>query len=502
MQKDSFVATGQQQALVARALDSDYMLQVFRQQLPALSSVPIQVLACRARGVKSRAALKQNKVKITYRLTIQSDEAQQWNHALLGTLPVSEEFLSGELLSYCRAAEGHPLATPFVRLATYIPQLALAVHFFPVDRDLPALIALTSHGNGSIVAPYLASRRKEAALELGPRAEAGDMDVRWELVRYKPANRAVLRITVRQQEEDLVSGGQSVPAPQPPGENTRGAEQVIYAKIFADQRGAAIYEDMQALWQLSQRCHVFRVPQPLGYDAGYQTFFMAEAPGSRVLAEWIEQIEKHDASTPALNRVERCLDVVAEALAELHHSDLRPRETRSFRSELARLRQDMQLLRGRDPQLAGEIDRVLARLDHHAIDNEMLVPCHGGFRPKQLVGDEQSLTLLDFDGLTFAHPALDAAGFLCRLRKEPIFQPGKLQPLERLAEQFRRAFLAQHPEVQPRHLALYEALGLTEVGVRSFLHPDRTDQVAREVQNLIRAAHLLLDGLESECNPG
>ena len=55
------------------------------------------------------------------------------------------------------------------------------------------------------------------------------------------------------------------------------------------------------------------------------------------------------------------------------------------------------------------------------------MPCHGGFRHKQLVGNDEYLTLLDWDGLTLAHPALDAASFLCRLRHAPITQPGKAQ---------------------------------------------------------------------------
>ena len=145
--------------------------------------------------------------------------------------------------------------------------------------------------------------------------------------------------------------------------------------------------------------------------------------------------------------------------------------------------QGLELIRPGSPELARDIEHILERLQKCTPPHELLVPCHGGFRHKQLVGNDEYLTLLDWDGLTLAHPALDAASFLCRLRHAPITQPGNARALEGLAEVFRRAFLAREPEVSPHELALYETLVLMDLALRAL----RT----RSVENALLSTHIV-----------
>ena len=70
-----------------------------------------------------------------------------------------------------------------------------------------------------------------------------------ELLHYKPGRRGVLKFTVR------LSGATSKPH-----------QRVVFGKLFADDRGAAIYRDMQTLWEVSRRSVCLRIPEPLGYD--------------------------------------------------------------------------------------------------------------------------------------------------------------------------------------------------------------------------------------------
>ena len=79
------------------------------------------------------------------------------------------------------------------------------------------------------------------------------------------------------------------------------------------------------------------------------------------------------------------------------------------------------------PALAREIERVLEQLQTRVPHNERLVPCHGAFRHKQLVGNDQYLTLLDWDGLILANPALDAASFLCPTAPHADYRAGQGQ---------------------------------------------------------------------------
>ena len=125
---------------MARALDVAFMLLIFQRELPAMADTPIRVIMCRARAGKTRAALPQRKLRVTYHLVVESGEGQQRHYDLWGTLPVTPAFLSPELLECCRAAQGHPAVVPFARLAAYIPELHLGVQFLPVDLALPALL--------------------------------------------------------------------------------------------------------------------------------------------------------------------------------------------------------------------------------------------------------------------------------------------------------------------------------------------------------------------------
>jgi len=94
--------------LMVRALDAAFMLQIFRHKLPVLADTPIRVMGCRAHAGKARSALQQRKLRVIYHVFVESVESQKRHYKLLGTLPVTPEFLSPELLECCRAAQGHP----------------------------------------------------------------------------------------------------------------------------------------------------------------------------------------------------------------------------------------------------------------------------------------------------------------------------------------------------------------------------------------------------------
>jgi hypothetical protein len=452
-----------------RALDMAFMLQIFQRELPALADTPIQVVECRASVGKTRSALKQKKLRVTYHVVVESVEGQKRHYNLLGILPVTSAFLSPELLESCRTAQGHPAVVPFARLATYVPELQMGVQFLPVDLALPALIEATQPDCRRLVAPFIPECQNGSTLE----------QIDSELLRYKPGTRCVLKFTLRLSD---ATGNL--------------CQQVVFGKLFADDRGAAIYRDMQTLWEASRRSGCLRVPEPLGYDPERHMLVMAEAHGTRDLNTWIKCLEAEQPLPPGvdLSRLERCMAMVTEALSELHRSGVRPRESRTFYKELADACKDLALIRHEHPELAREIEGVLERLQTRLPQNERLVPCHGAFRPEQLMGNDEYLILLDWDGLTLAHPALDAASFLCRLRHVLITQPGKASQLESLAEVFRREFCAREPAVPQRELALYEALGLMDLALRALRNSKRKEHIVTHTDCLVAEAERLLDG--------
>jgi hypothetical protein len=344
----------------------------------------------------------------------------------------------------------------------------MGIQFLPVDLTLPALLEATRPDGARLGASFIPECQNGATLEQSHS----------ELLHYKPGNRCVLKFTVH------LSGADS---------NLH--QRVVYAKIFADDRGAAIYRDMQTLWEVTRRSHCLHIPEPLGYDAECRMIVIAEAPGQHDLDVWIKCLEKQQPLPPGvdLGRLERCMAVVAEALSELHHSEIHPKKSRTFHDTLTNECKDLEITRHGHPELAREIERVLEQLRTRMPHNERLMPCHGAFRHQQLVGNDRHLTLLDWDGLTLAHPALDAASFLCRLRRAPITEPGKASELEWLAEIFRREFLAREPEVSRRELALYEALVLADSALRASRRSRRKEHVIAHIHHLVAEAERLLD---------
>lgn len=460
------------QPLMARALDTAFMLRIFQRELPALADTPIQVIGCRAHAGKARSALKQRKLRVTYHVSVECGEGQKRHYTLLGTLPVAPDFLHPALLECCRAAQGHPAVVPFDRLATYLPELHMGVQFLPVDLALPALIEATRPDGGRLGLPFIPECQNGATPQ-----QTGS-----ELLHYKPGRRGVLKFTVR------LCGAGSHPQ-----------QRVVFGKLFADHRGAAIYRDMRALWDVARRSGCLRIPEPLGYDAKRRMLVIAEAPGQQDLNVWIKCLEEQH-PLPAdvdLGRLQRCMAVVAEALSEVHRAAIHPRKSRTFQDALANACQDLELVRHGHPELARDIAPLLARLQTRVPPYERLVPCHGAFRHKQLVGNDEYLTLLDWDGLTLAHPALDAASFLCRLRRAPITAPGKASALEGLAEVFRGEFLAREPEVSRGELALYEALLLTDAALRASRRPRHKEHVMAHIHRLVAEAQRLLDRQEN-----
>jgi hypothetical protein len=473
----ALVATSNPSNIVDRALDPDFMLRIFQQELPVLADVPVRLKACRVRVDKTRAAVGLARVQVRYWVAGESN-GQHWERVLLGTLPVTPAFLNCELLQHCRAAQGHLAVEPFQRLAVFIPQLQMVAQFFPIDVALPSLMAVTQADCGRLLGRFIPEYRAGATIQ----------ETQWKLVHYKPGERCVLKYTVRLSSAAAAS-----------------FHRTVYAKIFSDDSGAAIHGIMQDLWRTLHHSVCLRMPQPYGYDPTHRMLVMAEVPGDRDLKLWVKCLEAGQPLPPGVDmaRLARCMAVAAEALAELHRSDIRPQAVVTFRATLQQQRKGLGKIRRHIPDLAAEVERAQQRLEAAALHNEPLVPSHGAFRHKQLLGNDECLTFIDFDDLTLAHPAWDAACFLGWLRLEALKQPGEASEaaLEHLAQVFRQEFLRRESEVAPHHLAAYEALVLTKIALRTlrgFLWPGRAAQVGRHVRGLIAGAHRLLDGTSAD----
>ena len=451
---------GERRELFERLVDRHHMLEVFQRTLPRLSTAPVRVTSCRLKQRRRRVALREERLELVYRVGVELPDGSERVYVLLGTAPEPAEFADA---ARARVLSDHPELAPFESAAAYVPELELALRFFPLDPALPALAELTGARGAALVAPHLAECRAGAAL----------LGIECELRQYKPFKRAVLRVVARLAD---------------------GRSRALYVKMFADQRGADTYRELRPLYVATQQlapraARGLCLPEPLGYDGELGMLFLAEAAGQRDLTEWLKCLGKGQPLPGGVDlaRLEQCVTVAAQAAADLRHSGIRPRRKRTFEDELARLHRDLATLGAKVPAeaLVGA-RKLVAGLERLAPTDTGLVPVHGCFRHKQMVGDEHGLSVIDWDGLCLGQPGLDAATFVCRLERSLDGPAGSAREFARLADAFRREFLARCGDVSARELALCEALVRTQDLLRAFRRP--LDESTRQVQTLARAA--------------
>lgn len=471
----------EQRELFERVLDTEQMLAVLRRELPALADGEIRVKACKAKASKSRKSIRQGRLVVVYKVELEVD-GEPRELVLLGVAPAPPELRDGELEQLRRELGAHPWAAPFRELALHVHELQLALLFFPLDPVLPALAEITGRQGAQLLAAALPECR----------AGAHVVALECDLVRYKPLDRAVVKL-------DVKLGATLRGAPS-------GAERrVAYAKFFADDQGAAHYRNLTALWSTARSATCLRLPEPLGYDATRRMLLMSEAPGERDLSRWIKCLERGEPLPPGVDppRLDHCARIVARALHELQASGVRPELRRTFRHELTRVQADRDLLLGgaHQQELRTRADRLIARLEALAPAQERLVPAHGCYRHKQMIGDERSLAFIDWDGFSLANPALDAATFLGRLCREPRRRPGSAPLLLHMGATFRGEFLADRSELTA-DLALYEGLVLTEQMLRALRRPGDRAETVREIELLSAAATEMLDRVDGAPQTG
>jgi len=458
-----------------RLFDPEHMLAVFRRELPPLADGPIHVATCSVRPGRSDKPFKKGQMQLVYRVGIQVGAEAPREYRLLGLSPAGIGFPWPDRAGTEERLRDHPAVRPFRQLSLQIEDLQLALFLFPLDPALPGLATITGSGGARWLASFLPECRAGAKVER----------IDCELSHYKPFNRAVLRVRAALSRLDA-------PA----------SERTVYVKVFYDDKGAAQHRDLASLWSVAQQSASLRVPEPLGYDPEQRLLVMSEATGERSLNDWVRLLRKGQ-PLPAgtdLERVERCVRIAARALHDLQRSGLRPDERYTFSDELTHLRRDWKLLRpepGTHAEAVMLFERLQRRLEALAPVDEPLVPAHGEYRHQQLVGDERSLTLIDWDSYCLANPVMDAARFLARFRRDGARCPDGAPEFGRLVEAFREEFLGPRPEVAA-HLALYEGLHVTKLLLRCFGHASRGEDMTRLVQVLATVAEELLDRAEAD----
>jgi ABC-type multidrug transport system fused ATPase/permease subunit len=397
---------------------------------------------------------------LRYRLELRRrGDAETVEHLVAGrlflTAEAAEKWLSRvEVLA--RQADGRDDLRAFPRPALLVRDLRLVLHAFPLDPALPGLVPATDPAELlELLGPRLTSAVPGLLLQ----------GCRIEPVRYG-RDSAVLRY-------ELAWRIQS---------NLRGLKQVMYGKVYADQRGRLVGPAVTALRQDrpngSGPSLPFQVPRFQAYLPDVGLALLEAAVGSPLLPDLIRARWGVAAGpTNGIPTVEEAVAACARIAAALHRSSIPVGAPRTLAGETDDVRTAVDALATMAPALAASLHRNLATVGGSALDAPGPVGvAHGDFHPSQVLFDGPTTRLVDFDTVCLAEPALDLGQFTAHLavavRTAQDAAGGTPDGAEDLGSAFLREYLRHSPGSDPDVLfprvAAYRTVALARLAVRSW----------------------------------
>ena len=357
------------------------------------------------------------------------------------SLTLDEQALNGsQILFTTSQAQQSPLAAQPSGVLR-IDELGLSVQAFPADTSLPALAASCDTTNNTSLFH---------ALEVAAQAQL--QDDAWQLiaasaepVRYKPANRCVIRYRLHL-EHSATAAQKSL---------------TIFGKVYANpQQARTVQAFIQQLYDEQHLLHgTSFLPRPLGtLDTLGLTLNEAVQPpdpsheeakhdvwqhlrtGTRALQPHLERGRGGEITEIVLPEEE--LILTAQALAELHTGAVYPNKNapRTGAKEAKRALERAELIASRNPQHAEQTRQLAAQLAPRLtqLRPDAYRPAHGGFKASQLLFHSHRVFIVDFDGFCCADPALDVGYFLAYLRPSGLWyhRPGMRQWFAGVAQLF------------------------------------------------------------------
>lgn len=378
-------------------------------------------------------------------------------------------YLHGRLAPLATKLKGRPEIAPFAGSPlgplALIDELNMVVSVFPLDGELPALIAATDRQR---MAQFFDETLPETD---GQRfvVEACTIDAG----HYGRQHRCVLRYTV---------DGHWVDAKQ---QLVRPESLVVYGKVAADDRCKVVGMALNALhWHMARvkSSRRFVLPRIVGYQPKLRLIMLEAIPGTPRIPQLIQAqlAGKAEPRRGALTLTQALHDC-AQVAAALHQTVIKVDKPRTFADELAYLQGYLPATQEFSLALAMQLQHALRRLQRYAEQTEPLplTLSHGDFTYTQLLFDEESCGLVDFDTVCEAEPALDLGQFLAYLRlaaHKAQKSSTTVAPLafDELCEHFISTYLqaADYPPVLAHQLrarvAAYEMISLMRIALHSW----------------------------------
>jgi len=486
---------------ICTAFDTDVMQSYLQTALVGEANGQFKIVRCKA---GKASLLAGDGCLLRYSLHLEDTMKNEHRTSLVlarifSTAEEAEIYLRQRLVPLVAQMQGRPEIEPFANPVAFLDDLNMVLSVFPIDGELPALIASTDQQQ---MRSFLHSALTNAVGNNPTDTVAIDACA-IEAGHYGRQHRCVLRYEVKGRrlnstaiDTGLDDDGTNTAGTDNESANNESANnesadqlhQVIYGKVAADDRCkivGAVLTSLQRRLQVQTKRR-FRIPRIRGYWPATGLILLEAIPGKPQISELLHaRLTGDDGSSTFPISLEEAIQDCAQVAAALHQVDMAFSENRTFDSELAELQELMTPVQDFSLALSIQLQHTVRRLQSYAETTETLPFCfsHGDYTYTQLIFDEQTCGLVDFDTVCQAEPALDLGQFLAYMRlaarKAKAGTPAADESfteadVERLGDTFidiysrAAGYSAENTEQLRRRIAAYEVISLMRITLHSW----------------------------------
>lgn len=289
-----------------------------------------------------------------------------------------------------------------------------------------------------------------------------DSQLKITVVRYKPERRVVLRCDARAKNR----------------ESNQKKRVNLYIRIYADDLGERVYEIQKSLYQLSLSQNELIIAKPVCYLNDRKLFIM-ESIGRKLL---MDEIMK--GNTAALR-------LTATALSLLHLNGPRDLPRRNIDSYIQEARSTVDMLISIAPDTRTIVESIYNDLNKYlpisSGDSPRFV--HGDFHLGQVIMQDGSAGIIDFDRSHCGDVIADVGNFLAHLRLYSL--RGTFSESSDFEIDFLKAYEEKSGEnVESKLLTFWTAFGLFQRAVGPFRRlengwREKTNAILRECRSIL-----------------
>jgi len=337
-----------------------------------------------------------------------------------------------------------------------LPDLQAIIYFFPNDTLIDGLRIIENNKKiQRILYQYYTKYSPD-------NWRISDRKLKFEIMRYKPERRAVIRFDTRAVRHS----------------DGLREKLSVFARIYSDESGRRVYDLQKKLYQLSLEDRRFEIAEPITYLPDRRIFMMEKMRGKALIDCMrdgdADALEKTAAALGALH------DIKLENLPTLSNADLARKSAASF-----------DMIAEIIPEASQKAEEIHEDILRNA-DNLPEVECgfiHGDFYHGQVIIDDNIAGIIDFDRSGMGDPASDTGNFIAHLKllrfKGMIIGEETEDYFMQCYEQARGLKLDAH------RIRFWTAFSLYQLAVNPFrgLEPEwraTTELILKECQSLLK----------------